>query len=89
MDIRLIKLFNVALVENKKVGLITIDTYRIGAVEQLRTYAEIMNIPFKVVITIKEMEEAIESMKDLDVVLIDTTGRSSKNYMQILIMLRN
>lgn len=72
-----------ALVENKKVGLITIDTYRIGAVEQLRTYAEIMNIPFKVVITIKEMEEAIESMKDLDVVLIDTTGRSSKNYMQI------
>ena len=42
-------------VEKKKVGLITIDTYRIGAIEQLKTYAEIMNIQFKVVITIKEM----------------------------------
>ena len=72
-----------ALVEKKSVGLITIDTYRIGAIEQLKTYAEIMNIPFKVVITIKEMEEAIESMKDCDVILIDTTGRSSKNTMQI------
>ncbi|MGN0144412.1 MAG: flagellar biosynthesis protein FlhF [Clostridium sp.] len=72
-----------ALVEKKKIGLITIDTYRIGAIEQLKTYAEIMNIPFKVVITIKEMEEAIKSMDDCDVILIDTTGRSSKNTMQI------
>jgi flagellar biosynthesis protein FlhF len=72
-----------ALIEKKKVGLITVDTYRIGAVEQLKTYAEIMNIPFKVVITMKEMEEAIEGMKDCDVVLIDTTGRSCKNAMQI------
>lgn len=72
-----------ALIEKKKVGLITIDTYRIGAVEQLKTYAEIMNIPFKVVITLKEMEEAINSLSDCDVVLVDTTGRSSKNTMQI------
>ena len=72
-----------ALVEKKKVGLITVDTYRIGAIEQLKTYAEIMNIPFEVVITMKEMEEAIEIMKDCDVVLIDTTGRSCKNAMQI------
>ncbi|MGL4108607.1 flagellar biosynthesis protein FlhF [Clostridium sp. LP20] len=72
-----------SLIEKKKVGLITVDTYRIGAVEQLKTYAEIMNIPFKVVITIKEMEEAVNAMKDCDIVLIDTTGRSSKNTMQI------
>lgn len=72
-----------ALIEKKKVGLITIDTYRIGAVEQLRTYAEIMNIPFKVVITLKEMELAVEDLKDCDVILIDTTGRSSKNAMQL------
>ncbi|MDS0524093.1 flagellar biosynthesis protein FlhF [Clostridium sp. SHJSY1] len=72
-----------SLIDKKKVGLITVDTYRIGAVEQLKTYAEIMNIPFKVVITMKEMEEAVESMKDCDIVLIDTTGRSSKNTMQI------
>lgn len=72
-----------SLLEKKKVGLITIDTYRIGAVEQLRTYADIMNIPFRVVFTLKEMETALEDMSDRDVVLIDTTGRSSKNTMQI------
>lgn len=72
-----------ALVDKKNIGLITVDTYRIGAIEQLKTYAEIMNIPFCVVITAKEMESAIESMKDCDVILIDTTGRSSKNTMQI------
>lgn len=72
-----------ALIEKRKVGLITVDTYRIGAVEQLKTYAEIMSIPFRVVINQKEMEEAIEAMKDRDVVLVDTTGRSSKNVMQI------
>ena len=73
----------IALIEKKKVGLITIDTYRIGAVEQLKTYADIMNIPFKVVLTLKDMEAALESMEDCDVILIDTTGRSSKNTMQI------
>lgn len=72
-----------ALIEKKNVGLITVDTYRIGAIEQLKTYAEIMNIPFRVVITIKEMQEAIKSMENCDIVLIDTTGRSSKNAMQI------
>lgn len=72
-----------ALIEKKKVGLITIDTYRIGAVEQLKTYAEIMNIPFKVVITLKEMEDAVSELENCDVILIDTTGRSSKNTMQI------
>ncbi len=72
-----------ALVEKKKVGLVTVDTYRIGAVEQLKTYADIMNIPFKVVYNMKDMENAIESMSDCEVVLIDTTGRSSKNKMQI------
>lgn len=74
---------HLALMEKKKVGLITIDTYRIGAVEQLKTYAEIMNLPFKVVLTTKDMDSALESMKECDVVLIDTTGRSSKNAMQI------
>ncbi|MGL5353959.1 MAG: AAA family ATPase, partial [Clostridium sp.] len=72
-----------ALIEKKTVGLITIDTYRIGAVDQLKTYAEIMDLPFKVVNTIKEMEEAVESLNHCDVVLIDTTGRSSKNTMQL------
>ncbi|MCJ7689762.1 MAG: flagellar biosynthesis protein FlhF, partial [Clostridiaceae bacterium] len=72
-----------ALVEKKKVGLITVDTYRIGAVEQLKTYADIMNIPFSVVYNMNDMDKAIEGMSDREVILIDTTGRSSKNKMQI------
>ncbi|GAA0746207.1 flagellar biosynthesis protein FlhF [Clostridium oceanicum] len=73
----------ISLVDKKKVGLITIDTYRIGAVEQLKTYADIMNIPFRVVFSLKEMEKAVSDLKDCDVILIDTTGRSSKKVMQI------
>lgn len=73
----------ISLVDKKKVGLITIDTYRIGAVEQLKTYADIMNIPFRVVFSLKEMEKAVLDLKDCDVILIDTTGRSSKKVMQI------
>lgn len=72
-----------ALTDKKKVGLLTVDTYRIGAVDQLKTYADILNLPFKVVLSLKDMETAIESMKDCDVILVDTTGRSSKNVMQI------
>lgn len=72
-----------SLIEKKKVGLITIDTYRIGAVEQLKTYAEIMNLPFRVVMTLNEMDEALNAMKNCEVILIDSTGRSSKNLMQI------
>lgn len=72
-----------ALTQKKKVGLITIDTYRIGAVEQLKTYADIMNIPFKVVYNMIDMDNAIEDMKDCEVILIDTTGRNSKNHMQM------
>lgn len=72
-----------SLIDKKKVGLITIDTYRIGAVDQLKTYAEIINIPFKVVMNPKEINKALDDMKDCDVILVDTTGRSSKNLMQI------
>lgn len=72
-----------ALEYKKKVGLITVDTYRIGAIEQLKTYAEIMGIPFEVVFNIKDMEHAINAMKDCDLIFLDTTGRSSKNLMQL------
>jgi flagellar biosynthesis protein FlhF len=60
----------------KKVGLITADTYRIAAVEQLRTYAEIIGLPLKVVNTPAEVASAVDSLHDCDVVLLDTAGRS-------------
>jgi len=65
--------------EGKRVGLITIDTYRIAAVEQLRTYAQIIDVPLEVVKTSAEMREAMGRLRDCDVVLIDTAGRCPKD----------
>ncbi|MEM9063909.1 MAG: flagellar biosynthesis protein FlhF [Planctomycetota bacterium] len=62
--------------QGKRVGLVTSDTYRIAAVEQLRTYAEIIGLPLKVAITPEEMRAGVESFADCDVVIIDTAGRS-------------
>ncbi|MEO1235789.1 MAG: flagellar biosynthesis protein FlhF [Planctomycetota bacterium] len=67
------------LKQNKKVGLITADTYRIAAVEQLRTYAGIIGLPLEVVSSPDELRAALARMSAMDVVLIDTAGRSQKN----------
>ena len=71
-----------SLEKNLKVGLITADTYRIAAVEQLKTYAEILGLPISVIYTPKEMKSAIEAYQDKDLVLIDTAGRSYRNKTQ-------
>jgi flagellar biosynthesis protein FlhF len=63
----------------KSVALITSDTYRIAAVDQLRTYAGIIGLPLKVVLTPQEMAQAVRSLSGYDVVLIDTAGRSQFN----------
>ena len=68
--------------KKKKVALITSDTYRIAAVEQLRTYANILGVPLKVIYSDEEMKKAQEEYEDYDVVLIDTAGRSHKNVEQ-------
>lgn len=65
-----------------KVGLITCDTYRIAAVEQLRTYANILGVPLQVVYTIEEFNMAIKSLQGYDIILVDTAGRSHKNAEQ-------
>ena len=70
------------LEKKAKIALITSDTYRIAAVEQLRTYANILGVPIKVVYSKEEMEEAKESFADYDLVLVDTAGRSHKNKEQ-------
>lgn len=60
----------------KRVGLVTSDTYRIAAVEQLRTYATIIGLPLKVALTPEDMAQACEALADCDVILVDTAGRS-------------
>lgn len=67
---------------NKKVGMITADTYRIAAVEQLRTYADILGIPVSVIYSAKEIKDAIVKHNDKDLILVDTAGRSSKDIAQ-------
>jgi flagellar biosynthesis protein FlhF len=74
---------NYRLRERKRVGLITVDTYRVAAVEQLRTYADIINLPMEVVATPREMREAVARMSHLDLVLMDTAGRSPRDEVRI------
>ncbi len=66
----------------KNVAMITSDTYRIAAVEQLRTYANILSMPLKVVYTSDEMEKIKEELEEYDLVLVDTAGRSHNNKEQ-------
>ena len=74
---------NFRLRENRKVGLITIDTYRIAAVEQLRTYAQIINVPLEVVMTPAQLPGALGRLGGSDVVLIDTAGRSQNDAIRM------
>lgn len=73
------KIASKLFVAGNKVALFTSDTYRIAAAEQLRSYANIMNVPFRIIYTIDDFEEGLETYKDYDYILIDTVGHSHKN----------
>ncbi len=66
-----------------RVGLITMDTGRIAAVDQIRAYAEIFELPFEVVSTPREMRGAIEQLSASDLILIDTAGRSPRDEVRL------
>jgi flagellar biosynthesis protein FlhF len=66
-----------------RIALITIDTYRIAAVEQLKVYGEIMNLPVEVVTTPEQLQQAIARHRDKELILIDTAGRSPRDDMSI------
>ncbi len=70
----------------KKVALLTADTYRIAAAEQLRTYANILEVPFRIIYTIEEMESALKDFKNFDYVFVDTAGHSHQNEEQKNVM---
>lgn len=67
----------------RRVGLLTIDTYRIAAVQQLQAYAEIMDLPMQVVEKPEQMQPAMDLLGDVDLVLIDTAGRSPRSDARI------
>lgn len=68
--------------QNAKIVFLTADTYRIAAVEQLRTYANILGIPIEVIYTEEDLEQAEEKYADYDIVFVDTAGRSHRNKEQ-------
>jgi flagellar biosynthesis protein FlhF len=74
---------NFKLAHAVRVGLITVDTYRIAAVEQLKTYAEIIDLPLAVVNDPGEMPRALDELGDVDLVFIDTAGRSPRDEVKI------
>lgn len=70
------------VMEDKKVALLTADTYRIAAAEQLRTYANILEVPFRVIYTIEELENALRDFREYDYIFVDTSGHSHQNEAQ-------
>lgn len=73
-----------ALQEDSEVGMVTADTYRIAAVQQLETYSDIMNIPLEVVYGEKDLKEVINGkFKDFDLIFLDTAGSSWTDKMQL------
>jgi len=71
------------LMNRLDVGLISADTYRIGAIEQLRTFAAIADIPMEVVYKPAEMSAALKKFRDKDLVFIDTVGRSQRSKKEL------
>lgn len=71
-----------AVEEKKKIALFTTDTYRIAAAEQLRTYANILEVPFRVIYSVEEMQQGIEEFKGFDYIFMDTAGHSHQNVKQ-------
>lgn len=74
---------NMTFLEKKNVAMITLDTYRVSAAEQLRTFAEIIGIPISVVFNTEDFKDALQIYKDYDLIFVDTAGRSPRNTEQM------
>jgi len=74
---------NLKVKEHRRVGLITIDTYRIAAVDQLRKYSDILGSSLRVVTSAGDLRESIQQMSDCEFVLVDTAGRSPNDTLKI------
>ncbi len=70
------------LKHNRKIAFITADVYRIAAVEQLNTYASILDVPVNVIYSPSEIVDNIKELEEYDMIMVDTAGRSHKNQEQ-------
>ncbi len=73
----------IAMQEKKRIVMLTADTYRIAAAEQLRTYASILEAPFRVVYTEEDVQAALQNYREYDYVFLDTAGHSHQNEEQL------
>ena len=73
-----------SLVHKKSTALITLDTYRVGAVEQLATYARILNVPLEIAMRVEDVDALVAKHADKDLIIIDTVGRSQRSNEHIL-----
>ena len=80
---------NLVLKEKKKVAFITMDTYRIAAVEQLKTYAQILHVPLEVAYTAEDYKHAINKFDSYDTILVDTAGRNFREEKYVKDLLNN
>lgn len=76
-----------ALQEGKRVGMVTVDTFRIGAVEQIKTYAKIMGLPLKVALDADAFRTAIKDFDDRELIFVDTGGQSPKDEERLVELL--
>ncbi|GAB4255263.1 MAG: flagellar biosynthesis protein FlhF [Deferrisomatales bacterium] len=76
-----------ALQERRRVGLITVDTFRIAAIEQLKTYAKIMGVPIRIAADAAAFAAAVQDLADRDLVLVDTAGQSPRDEESLLALL--
>lgn len=74
---------NIVLQNQYNIGLITSDTYRIAAVEQLKIYSDILQLPLKIAYNKDDMDMALNHFKDKDIIFVDTAGRNHNNFEQI------
>ncbi|NBI07876.1 flagellar biosynthesis protein FlhF [Senegalia massiliensis] len=74
---------DLSLNKNKSIGLVTSDTYRIAAVEQLKVYSEILNLPLEIIYNPEDIYDSMSRFKDKDIILVDTAGRSHKDNEKI------
>ncbi len=68
--------------KKNKIAMVSVDTYRIAAIEQIKTYANILSVPMEVVYTPEEMRNVVDKHKDCDYIFVDTAGRSHRNEQQ-------
>ncbi len=74
---------NAVIDEHKKVAFITTDTYRIAAIEQLKTYANLLQVPVEVVYNLSDFHQSLEKFKEYDIIFIDTAGRNYREMQYI------